>query len=106
MRQKAIQGALFVLTFITTTLAGAEWQFGRYLGLEEHPLTWEYFWRGMWFSVPFLGILTVHEFGHYFAAQRHRVRVTLPYYIPAVVRLFVCADHRNDGGVYQDQRRH
>ena len=82
MKQKAIQLLLFVLTFITTTLAGAEWQFGRYLGLEEHPLTWEYFWRGMWFSVPFLGILTVHEFGHYFMAQRHRVRVTLPYYIP------------------------
>ena len=82
MKQKAIQLLLFILTLITTTLAGAEWQFGRYLGLEENPLTWEYFWRGMWFSVPFLGFLTVHEFGHYFMARRHRVRVTLPYYLP------------------------
>ena len=82
MKQKVIQLLLFALTFVTTTLAGAEWQFNRYLGLDESPLTWEYFWRGMWFSVPFLGILTVHEFGHYFMAKRHRVRVTLPYYLP------------------------
>ena len=82
MKQRVIQGVLFFLTLITTTLAGAEWQFGRYVGLDEHPLTWEYFWRGMWFSIPLLGFLTVHEFGHYFTALRHRVRVTLPYYIP------------------------
>lgn len=82
MKQKVIQLLLFVITFITTTLAGAEWQFGRFVGLEEHPLTWEYFWKGMWFSIPFLTFLTVHEFGHYLTAKRHRVRVTLPYYLP------------------------
>src|SRR5690606_12811327 len=38
--------------------------------------------KGLYFSGPFLGILTVHEFGHYIAAQLHRVKVTLPYYIP------------------------
>jgi Zn-dependent protease len=32
--------------------------------------------------VPFLAYLTVHEFGHYFAAQWHKVKVTLPYYLP------------------------
>ena len=81
-KQKVIQLLLFILTLITTTLAGAEWQFGRFVGLEEHPLTWEYFWRGMWFSGPLLGFLTAHEFGHYLMAKRHRVRVTLPYYLP------------------------
>ena len=29
-----------------------------------------------------LAILGTHEFGHYFAAKRHRVAVTLPYFIP------------------------
>ena len=82
MKQGAIQLLLFVLTLITTTLAGAEWQFGRYWGSEAYPLTWDYFWQGLWFSVPFLGILTVHEFGHYLTALHHRVRVTLPFYIP------------------------
>ncbi|KAA9339905.1 site-2 protease family protein [Hymenobacter busanensis] len=38
--------------------------------------------RGLCFSLPFLGVLTVHEFGHYFVARRNRIRVTLPYYIP------------------------
>ena len=48
----------------------------------ENPLGWTHFWQGFRFSIPFLGILTVHEFGHYFAAKYHKVKVTLPYYIP------------------------
>lgn len=40
------------------------------------------FLNGLQFSIPFLGILTIHEFGHYFTAQYHKVKVTLPYYIP------------------------
>lgn len=37
---------------------------------------------GLRYTVPFLLFLTVHEFGHYFAARWHGVRVSLPYYIP------------------------
>jgi len=44
--------------------------------------TWNDFFNGLWYSVPFLLILTVHEFGHYFTAIYHRVKTTLPYYIP------------------------
>jgi membrane-associated protease RseP (regulator of RpoE activity) len=44
--------------------------------------TWKDFLLGMQFSVPFLLILTVHEFGHYFTARYHRVSTSLPYYIP------------------------
>jgi membrane-associated protease RseP (regulator of RpoE activity) len=73
---------LFLLTLTTTTLAGAEWQFSRFLFFEENPLTWEYFLKGFAFSLPLLGFLTVHEFGHYFTARWHKVRVSLPYYIP------------------------
>jgi len=85
-RTLLIQLLLFVLTLISTSLAGAEWMFGRPFDLPfyqiENPLGWEHFWQGFQFSIPFLGILTIHEFGHYFAAKFHKVKVTLPYYIP------------------------
>jgi len=45
-------------------------------------LTWEDFLSGFYFSLPFLGILTFHEFGHYFTAKYHKIKVSLPYYIP------------------------
>src|SRR5688572_19022298 len=40
-------------------------------------------WRGLPYAISILLILGVHEFGHYFAARRHRVSVSLPYFIPA-----------------------
>ena len=81
-RRTIIQIILFIATLITTTLSGAEWMFGRFFVNTDTPLGWEHFWQGFWFSIPFLGILTAHEFGHYFMAKYHQVKVTLPYYIP------------------------
>ncbi|MFN4147642.1 MAG: site-2 protease family protein [Runella sp.] len=85
-RTLVVQILLFAVTLITTSLAGAEWMFGRPFDLPlfeiENPLGWTHFWQGFQFSIPFLGILTVHEFGHYFTAKHHKVKVTLPYYIP------------------------
>jgi membrane-associated protease RseP (regulator of RpoE activity) len=77
-----IQAALFIVTFIFTTLAGAEWSTNRMLFWTEETLTWNDFLYGLNFSIPFLGILTVHEFGHYIVARLNKIRVTLPYYIP------------------------
>jgi len=37
---------------------------------------------GLRYAIPFLGFLTVHEFGHYLAARRHGIAVSLPYYLP------------------------
>ena len=37
---------------------------------------------GLTFGVTFIGILLAHELGHYLAARRHRVPVSLPYFIP------------------------
>ena len=79
---------LFVLTLITTTIAGAEWRFGKlfFWGTEGFSwagsFTWTELAAGLYFSIPFLGVLTVHEFGHYFTAKRYRADVSLPYYIP------------------------
>jgi membrane-associated protease RseP (regulator of RpoE activity) len=40
-------------------------------------------WRGLPYAVSILLILGSHELGHYFAARRHKIAVTLPYFIPA-----------------------
>ncbi|MCK8490840.1 site-2 protease family protein [Spirosoma sp. RP8] len=88
MRQRTktylLQGGLFLITLITTTMSGAEWMYGRlFIPFENMPtLGWKEFVDGFQFSIPFLAILTVHEFGHYFTARANNVRVSLPYYIP------------------------
>ena len=78
-KTKLIQLVLFIVTVITTTLAGSEWMLNKYLVIG---MTWDDFVAGFSFSIPFLGILTVHEFGHYFTAKYHQIKVSLPYYIP------------------------
>ncbi|MEO9484390.1 MAG: site-2 protease family protein [Ekhidna sp.] len=79
LKTKLIQLGLFIVTLITTTFAGAEWTLGKFL---IGGMTWDDFQFGLNFSIPFLFILTVHEFGHYFTARYHKINVTLPYYIP------------------------
>jgi len=75
-----LQVALFVITFITTTLAGSQWAYGRSVFSGDY--TWQDFSNGLAYSIPLLLILTVHEFGHYFVALFHKVKTSLPYYIP------------------------
>lgn len=81
-KTRLTQVLLFFITIVTTTFAGAEWMYGKYLFLGENSLTQEDFLNGFSFSIPFLLILTFHEFGHYFMAQYHKVKVTLPFYLP------------------------
>lgn len=78
-KTKLIQLGLFVVTLITTTFAGTEWTIGKFVILG---MTWDDFLFGFQFSIPFLFILTVHEFGHYLTARYHKIKVSLPYYIP------------------------
>ncbi|GAB3199874.1 hypothetical protein ABID22_002479 [Pontibacter aydingkolensis] len=79
---------LFCITLVTTTIAGTEWTFGKLFFIDAGGFTWTgsiswaEFAAGLYFSLPFLGVLTVHEFGHYFTARYYRTQVTLPYYIP------------------------
>ena len=87
-RTAAVHIGLFVLTLFTTTLAGVQLTRGAVdllafdvLGLHGAAL-WAELKRGLWFALPFLGVLTVHEFGHYFTARANRVRTSLPYFIP------------------------
>jgi membrane-associated protease RseP (regulator of RpoE activity) len=48
--------------------------------LSGHP---DLFKTGWAFSLSLLGILLVHEFGHYFACRWHGIRSTLPWVLPA-----------------------
>ena len=80
LKQPLIHLSLFIVTFITTTLAGAEWSYGK--SVFAASFTWQDFVNGMSYSIPFLLILTAHEFGHYFTAVYYKVNTTLPYYIP------------------------
>jgi Zn-dependent protease len=48
--------------------------------LADHP---EMFKTGWAFSASLLGILLIHEFGHYFACRWHKIRATLPWVLPA-----------------------
>ncbi len=79
-KQPLIHLSLFIVTFITTTLAGAEWTYGKSVFMPD--FSWQDFVSGMSYSIPFLLILTAHEFGHYFTAIYNKVNTTLPYYIP------------------------
>lgn len=83
-KTRLIQIGLFIVTIITTTIAGAEWMYSKFLFFvdEEHLMSWQDFKDGFQFSIPFLLILSCHEFGHYFTARYHRIKVTLPFYIP------------------------
>jgi membrane-associated protease RseP (regulator of RpoE activity) len=88
-----MHAALFVATLLTTFAAGALMAgldpFDTevlWLGAVSIPYPSRIDWRilalGAPFAVPFMGVLLAHEMGHYTAARVHRVRVTLPYFIP------------------------
>lgn len=68
---------LFLVTFITTTIAGLEWTTGAMGPFEFADLA-----KGLPYSLSMLFILSCHEFGHYFAARAHKVGASLPYFIP------------------------
>jgi membrane-associated protease RseP (regulator of RpoE activity) len=73
---------LFVITVISTLWVGALMTAAPLGGGLEATLQPQYLLRGLPFALTLLGILTAHEFGHYFAARYHKVAVTLPYFIP------------------------
>ncbi|HEX3012822.1 MAG TPA: site-2 protease family protein [Methanobacterium sp.] len=60
---------LFLVTIVTTVSAG--YLLGRNI------------WDGIAFSISLLAIVGFHETAHYFAAKKHGVKATLPYFIPA-----------------------
>jgi len=77
-----IQSGLFLTTLLTTTISGSEWIFGRSIFYGLSRINIDELLYGLYFSLPFLGILTVHEFGHYLTARYYKIKTSLPYFIP------------------------
>ncbi|NNF04838.1 MAG: site-2 protease family protein, partial [Rhodothermales bacterium] len=81
---------LFVLTLLSTVYAGGAMA-GRAIlyarsteivNLFGWSVTSAFLMDGLLYGGSLLAFLTVHEFGHYFAARIHSVRTSLPYYVP------------------------
>lgn len=95
LRDYCLPVALLAIAAITTTANGARFMQNYLEGmppvvrdsdlwpwpwLSSHP---ELFKTGWTFSLALLGILLIHEFGHYFACRWHGIRSTLPWVLPA-----------------------
>lgn len=77
-RVPVVNIVLFLVTLLTTTMAGAN-----VLALGINPLTNPgALLQGLPFAATLMSILLVHEFGHYIVSRIHGVRATLPYFIP------------------------
>jgi membrane-associated protease RseP (regulator of RpoE activity) len=74
---------LLGVTFITTVLAGALlWS-----GYVQSAGLWtadNLLWGAVFFAVPLMTILGVHELSHYLVSRRFKVDASLPYFIPSI----------------------
>jgi membrane-associated protease RseP (regulator of RpoE activity) len=81
---------LFLLTVVTTILAGAEHFASFHIDFGSRALdlsTTQFLLNGLWYSASILAILGAHEFGHYYACRLYRVDASLPYFLPAPLPL-------------------
>ena len=68
---------LFLMTLVTTVVAGMMWE-------GFHPLNQiDQFYRGLPYALTLLSILFCHEMGHYLTARYYGMDVSLPYFLPA-----------------------
>lgn len=94
-REYGLPAVLFAASVVTTTANGARFMQNFLEGLPaavrdidlwpwgwlfDHP---QLFVSGFAFSCTLLGILLLHEFGHYWACRAHRIKATLPWVLPA-----------------------
>jgi membrane-associated protease RseP (regulator of RpoE activity) len=77
-RSWLINIALFFVTVLTTTIAGALY------ANKEFTSWFTFFLNGLVFSIPLMSILLVHEMGHFLAGRRRHLDVTPPFFIPAI----------------------
>jgi membrane-associated protease RseP (regulator of RpoE activity) len=94
-REYCLPGLLLGASVVTTTANGARFMQNFSEGLppvvrdvDLWPWAWlakhpHLFSSGFAFSFTLLGILLVHEFGHYIACRAHHIRATLPWVLPA-----------------------
>ena len=89
----ALHAGLFLLAFASTMVAGGFLAGTDVLDTVSRQIGGQWFpvptsvrvsalGAGLPFAVAFIGVLLGHELGHYFAARRHRIPVSLPYFLP------------------------
>ncbi len=88
-RRISINVVLFILTCLSTLLAGAFFSGSPTFDAFRSTLLGTLFLSGIPFAATLMIILGVHEFGHYFTARHYRASVSLPYFIPAPPPLFL-----------------
>ena len=94
-RLYAVPAILFVLTLVFTLIIGIQYHISYHrIDLPAGEGFWGFLWThpGVWvwgfsYSLSLLGILLVHEMGHFFACRSHRIEATLPHFIPAPTRI-------------------
>ena len=88
--RRGLHVVLFILTVVTTTLAGAG-HYSSYLSyFAQREVLVSDAWLlvgGAWYSVTILAILGAHEMGHYLACRYYQVDASLPYFIPVLLPL-------------------
>jgi membrane-associated protease RseP (regulator of RpoE activity) len=123
-REYGVPVLLLAASILTTTANGARFMRNFLAGMppvvrESDLWPWAWVWRhkdlyilGWPFSFTLLGILLVHEFGHYIACRVHGINATLPWILPAptlsgtagaVIRIRSAIPNRNalmDVGIY------
>ncbi|TAD79351.1 MAG: site-2 protease family protein [Oscillatoriales cyanobacterium] len=78
-KQGLWSGGLLVLSLLSMTLMGAEMLRDPKLDLMRD---WTFIQAGLPYAIGLLAVLGAHELGHYLAAKRHQVAVSLPMFIP------------------------
>lgn len=75
VREVLVHVLLVLATFTTCAMAGAQW-------VGVNPLEISNWGAGLSYAFLTMTFLLAHEYGHYFAAYRHRLPSSLPYVIP------------------------
>jgi len=80
----ALAVLLFLLTLVSTTLAGTSYYIGFLVmaGSDKEVPILRALWGGFPYAFAIMAILLAHELGHYLACRYYRLSATYPYFIP------------------------
>jgi Peptidase family M50 len=81
-RRVGLPLVMFVLTCLSTVLAGLSVPPVTSSFPPAPPTVWEWIFSACTYALAVLGILLFHEFGHYLQSVRYGVRTSLPYFLP------------------------
>ena len=71
--------ALVAVTLLTTTVIGVELAGNSIESIQTDPTV---LGSGLYYALALMTILGIHEMGHYLTARFHKIKATLPYFIP------------------------